>query len=356
MLRLVTSALLLGACGSAPGPAPVARVEPMTPAQVTDVPPRRCALDPATPLTRPASAAPPCRMPTAATQETITQAIAKRFMPEQPNGKPVLSFACDGLGARVTEIVVELGNGHGGSLSMWRARLDATDTYQVHGLVYRGASRIRPLPQPPFQQVTGSVSLATIEPRLAVVRAALASTLREVAPPPPPGSASGTSHGSSRDFRVLVRLVDSDGRVREATYTGYQTSDAQDRFLAVAFAAEELSSITSLTPAVGPVTAGDRELFADRFNAAVPHFEDDFFWWVMERYVDLARALGTRAILPGLLGRVRDTGTDRPSVDARADAVEAIATITGWDARIGDAGEKRTIDEAAAAYAAECPR
>lgn len=355
MHRLLTFAVLLGACGSARTAGPVVRIAPVTPVPVTPVAPLRCALDPMPVLARPAGGAPPCRMPTVAIRDTITVAIAKRFMPEQENGKPVLSFACDGLGARVTEIVIELGTGHGGSLSMWRARLDATDTYQVHGLVYRGASRIRPVPQPPFQQVTGSISLATLEPRLAVVRAALASTLKEVAPPPPPNSYSGTSH-SSHDFRVLVRLTDDEGRIREATYTGYQTSDAQDRFLAVELAAEELLPITTLAPAVGPVTAADRDLFADRFNGAVPHFEDKFFWWVMERYVDLARSVGTRAVLPGLLTRVRDTGTDRPAVDARADAVEAIAMITGWDARIGDAGEQRTIDEAAAAYATECPR
>ena len=82
----------------------------------------------------------------------------------------------------------------------------------------------------------------------------------------------------------------------------------------------------------------------------MPHFDDSSFWWVMERYVDLARYLGTRAVIGGLLTRLTvKAKTDRSQVDARADALDALARITQWDARKGKSDE-----EAAAAYLAAC--
>jgi hypothetical protein len=65
----------------------------------------------------------------------------------------------------------------------------------------------------------------------------------------------------------------------------------------------------------------------------------------------MVRLLGTRHVIGGLLTRldVKDPD-DRSKVDARADAVEALANITGWDAR----KTTKTIEAAAAAYLAAC--
>ena len=86
-----------------------------------------------------------------------------------------------------------------------------------------------------------------------------------------------------------------------------------------------------------------------RFAAAVPHFDEPFHGWVMERHVDLARFLGTPAMIAGLLTRLAVTAPDRSKLDARVNAVDALARITGWDARAG-----ASIEDAAARYLAAC--
>ena len=90
--------------------------------------------------------------------------------------------------------------------------------------------------------------------------------------------------------------------------------------------------------------------FCKRFNSAAPHFDDQFYWWVKERYVDLARYLGTSATVRGLLTRLATSKPGRSESDTRANAVDALARITGWDAREGGA----SVEDAAARYLAEC--
>jgi hypothetical protein len=145
-------------------------------------------------------------------------------------------------------------------------------------------------------------------------------------------------------------MTDSDGRIVERQYTGYAGSGSQETYLGLEIAMEALSPITAVAMAGVDPTPEDRDLFAARFRAAVPHFDDEYGWWVMERYVGLARFLGTPATISGLLTRLAIKGTDRSKVDARADAIAALAYITGWDAREGG----RSVEEAAARYLAEC--
>jgi hypothetical protein len=45
-----------------------------------------------------------------------------------------------------------------------------------------------------------------------------------------------------------------------------------------------------------------------------------------------------------------DTKPDRSKIDARADTVDALARITGWDPRKGG----KSVEDAAAAFLAEC--
>ncbi|MBA2541141.1 MAG: hypothetical protein H0V17_15985, partial [Deltaproteobacteria bacterium] len=211
---------------------------------------------------------------------------------------------------------------------------------------FAGASMVSAPKSTPFELVTGTVSLANLE----TVRAALAAKVSEREPPPKPGAGLGGSASfSSHDFHILVRLVDDNGRVLERHYTGYAGSLGQDTFLGAVLAGESLAAITSLKGAAGTPATDDRALFTERFNAAVPRFDADFSWWVMERFVELARHFGTRAIIPGLLTRLVVTKPDRSKVDARADALAALAQITGWDARTGV-----SVEDAAAAYRREC--
>ncbi len=306
----------------------------------------RCVIEQLPAPAPPPAAAPPCHRPSATNALAVRAAITKRYLKKHERGKVEVAFGCDGLAPGIREIVIESGGGHGGTLALWRARRGAGPSYDVRGIVYAGASMVRAARSPPFELASGRAAV----PDLGFVRAALSASVREVEPPPRPGTVHvGSFSTSSRDFHALVRLVDDDGRVLERRYTGYAGSSGQDVYLGLEAALGALDRITTIAPAGGTPTAGDRQLFAERFAAAVPHFDDAFAWWVMERYVDLARYLGSPATIPGLLTRLTFATPDRSKVDAREGAVDALARITGWDARTG-----ATIEQAAARYLVEC--
>lgn len=307
----------------------------------------RCVIEKVVPLPTIKLPAPACHRPSRSLERSLARAISKNFQPTQEGGKAKVKFPCDGLGPQLDEIVVETGNGHGGTLRLFRARRNGKQ-FDVRGIVYRGASMVRRKPaSPPFERVAGSVSLD-----LDRLRAATTAEVTEVVPPRKPDEGFGLSGSSSSyNFHLVIRLRDSDGRVIERRYTGYESSSDQQVFLGLQVAAKALAPITELAPTTGAVDAEDRALFADRFLAAVPRFDDPFYWWVMERYVDLARFLGTPKLIPGLLTRMKVADpNDRSKVDARHDALAALASITGWDAR------KTAADDEGAAqdYLAHC--
>jgi len=302
----------------------------------------RCAIEAAPVSPARKAGKPTCHRAPAAIEKTIRDAITKEFDPTHDGGKASVTFGCDGLGKTIREIVIETGSGHGGSLGMWRATRAADGAYDVRGITN---SR----DEPPFTLVGGS----TAAPDLETVRAAVTAKVKEVWPPPPKGMIGGMRFGSSsNDFHVLVRLTDTDGRVVERRFTGYAGSGDQDTYLGINVALEALSPITILPATGAALTDADRALFAERFAAAVPHFDDEFSWWVMERFVDLARFVGDRTTIPGLLTRMTVTKPDRSKVDARTAAIDALAKITGWDARVPKASD----EEVGKRYLAGCKR
>jgi hypothetical protein len=300
----------------------------------------------------PPPAARPCHALPTADRDAVTAAVVAGFEPTRDGGQAVVAYPCDNLGERIAEIVVETGGGHGGSLSMWRARRAADGRFAVIGIAYRGDSITRRAATPPYELVTGVVDV----PDLERVRAGVDADITEQFPAPPPNSIGGFSMTwSSNDFHVLIRLVDDDGRAIERRFTGYAGTLYQSEFLGLQAAEPALSPITSLASggsgAAGSATADAVALFADRFVAAVPWFDSSGDWWVKERFVDLARFLGSPPVIPGLLTRLHVTKPrDRSQVDTRAGAVAAIAAITGWDARRDTA----TVEAAAARDLATC--
>ncbi|HWO21296.1 MAG TPA: hypothetical protein VNO30_21160 [Kofleriaceae bacterium] len=296
---------------------------------------------PLLPASPPTIAAPPCHRPSAAVAAKIKAAIEKRYTPQYERGKPEVTLGCDGLGPQIREIVLEAGEGHGGGLTLWRARRGTGASYDVHGI--RFANRATPPRRPPLELAAGRVEL----PELEIARGALAATVREAAQPAP-GDLGGTVI-TSRDFHVLVRLTDDNGRVLERTFTGYAGTTDQDRYIGLELALEALGGITAVAERGGPATEEDRRLFAERFAAAVPRFDDPLSWWVTERYIELARYVGSPPTLAGLLTRLPVTKPDRSKQDARANAIAAIAGITGWDARTSP-----SLEDAATRYLAAC--
>lgn len=274
-------------------------------------------------------------------RKAVRAEVAAGYHVTKTGGRADVQFPCDGLGPNIREITLQTGSGHGHGLQLWHARRAGT-RFDVHGLVFRDGNPT------PVTLAAGTVEL----PDLANLRAGVSATIREVAPKPKPGARlrfSGT--GSSRDFHILVRLVDDDGRVVEKQYTGYAGSSNQDEYLGLEVALAALAPITALEAKSGTPTVEDKEFFARQFNAAVPRFDTELYWWVMERLVAMAKHLGSAEVIDGLLTRLDVTTQERSKIDARADAVAALAAITGWDATEGG---KKTVEQAAASYRATC--
>lgn len=269
-----------------------------------------------------------CHKPGTAREKVLAPLIAKDFQPEHDKGTAEVKFSCDGLGAQITEIVVETGSGHGGTLSMWRAKLRPDGAFDVRGLHHKGAS-LGSRDTMDVGVMAGVVRL----PDLDTARAATSSTIREVFPPPPPDTIGASSFGmSSNDFHLLIRFTDADGRVLERQYTGYESTGQQGAYLGLRVAEDALAPITALTPSEPAIGAVDRALFAERFTAATAHFDDEFYWWVKESFVEMANSVGSRATIPGLVSRLHVTdANDRSQIDTRKNALAALAAITGWD-------------------------
>jgi hypothetical protein len=88
----------------------------------------------------------------------IAAEVTKRYMPEE-GGKPEVKFPCDGLGAKIHEIVIESGGGHGGSLELWRAKRRTDGKYDVRGIIYRGHAMTHTAAPIPHEQASGVVEL-----------------------------------------------------------------------------------------------------------------------------------------------------------------------------------------------------
>ncbi|MCB9597820.1 MAG: hypothetical protein H6719_34200 [Sandaracinaceae bacterium] len=269
-----------------------------------------------------------------------------------------VSFGCDGLGEDVMEIDLELGYGHGGSLSLWRLRREG-EVFRVQGVGLLHRRRASEGSDPyaleadryELGRAEGEVPAATVDRALDRVRAALTARLREIEPTRPPRGGSG--FGSSSDFHAVIEIADDEGRRLGDRYTGYESSPGQRRYLAVQLARDALFPLIEpfgLTR--GEATDADRDLFQDRLEAAAPHLDERFAWWVRERMAWLAAQLGTPRSIPILLPWLEGP-SDEAGDRTRRLVANALAAITGWDERSRDDGP-RPIDEVAEAYLVEC--
>lgn len=331
--------------------APIAKPEP------------KCPIDPPPPLV--SDVAPPpghCRAVPKALQSSTRAVLQKRYEITEPHATFQLDFACDGLGPRIAELVIEDGSGHGFSVSAWRARLSKDgEHYELQGFRFSDGGYAPLPPGTPHYQLSGAtVDRSVVESQLDAIRAALFAEPSEKVPPPPPGAGIHLSSGSfsSNDFHVLVRMTDTEGHTVEKSFTGYAGSEDQARYLGPVLALERAAPIAkALTFEYRGPTDDDRAFFAERFRRDAPSFhEEHFTWWVKEHFVELATELGSPPMVPALLGVMSADGTDRSSVDTRTDALEAFSRITGLDPRKDDRGTPRPPVEAAQSVLSLCKK
>jgi hypothetical protein len=100
-------------------------------------------------------------------------------------------------------------------------------------------------------------------------------------------------------------------------------------------------------------TADDRAFFERRYASAAAHFDDDYFWWVREHFVELAAVVGTPRLIGSLLQRASQPGED--SVErTRVAALAALAVLSGRDLRRDAHGQPRAEADVARDYLAAC--
>jgi hypothetical protein len=325
-----------------PNGAPAAGAEPPTPGAAAPPPPG------------------PCRARDAAAEARAAGALAQRLRDERDGAKLAVRFDCDPLSDPPVSLELERGSGHGGYLEMWKFTLDrrasvyetlALSTSPPRGPRGRGQGEPPPV-ELDYRVKRGAVPAAEFERALRDARPLLVARVT---------IGARTYFRSSRDFHQVLRLADGAGRALERRYTGYEGDRGQADYLPTEAAFAALEPLLRTLPWSENVPASERErrFFARQFARASEHFGDETAWWVRELYVELARSLGGPDLVPPLLRQLTPAGpagADPSGERTRASVVEALAAITGWDARREPGRPELTIEEAARAYLDECGR
>lgn len=330
--------------------------------------PNRCLPD------GPPKARPPAKLHEAATcvdhrraEAALARKIIKAYDRTVKGSVVEVSFGCDPLVSDLEEIVVESGYGHGGNLELWRLTRNKEDTdYNALGLGLVGYFRSSAEGGSPVRLFRGRISERALTPALSLARPALTLNVRELEPPPLPNGLWGRSFStSSGNFHHFLRMTDGQHRLTRH-YTGYPNSGGQPRYLGVQAAMAALHPLLEKVALdTKPITADERDFFVRSFLAAARRFEDEYAWWVRERYVTLAEHLGTPELVPALVevienalaeaDREKDEAQKKTTLERRLEhPLAAVARITGWDPRKDDAGVARSPAAAAREVITEC--
>jgi hypothetical protein len=269
--------------------------------------------------------------------------LRRRFVAYEKPSKLVVDFGCDVAHSEAAEIVVEDGSGHGGSLRIARL-VRAGNVFTVRtlsSLHYRKKG---------LSVTDATVPAAQVDAIIAQARVQMLARPHLVLLTSPRDALVLTSSFSSNDFHLRLSIVDDAGRMTDRFFTGYPSSSSQEERLPLEIATEPLLALLSALPATASeVSDEDRTFFSARMRLmAQGHAE----WWVKERFAEDARELGTVDTIPALvaIAREKSNGNTR-----RQDlAIDVLAKITGWNARIAEDGTTRTTDEAARALEEDC--
>lgn len=370
---------LLG-CAAAPVPAPArapapAAIPPVLPTETAtpSAPPRargpnRC-LPNGPPKARAAKkiyAASTC-VDHRTAERALARKLAKAFDKSVDRSTVDVTFDCDPLTSELEELVLETGSGHGGGLQIWRlAKKEGQPDFDVLGIANVGYYAPLGQGELPVRLGRGRIAAATLEKALATARPALTARVRELEPPPLPNGLWGRKFStSSGNFHLYFRLTDGTHELVRH-FTGYPGSSDQPRYMGLQEAHAVVAPLLEKIPlAAATATEDERDFFVQSFLRAAPRFDDDFAWWVRDRYVALAEYLGTPELVPTLVGvlesalREADRETDaerkRTVLERRlGPPLASLARITGWDPRKDHAGAARDPLAVAREVIAEC--
>lgn len=322
-----------------------------------------------------------CRVVPRKLAKSLRRAVVGAWMRQYPSGRLVIEPGCDRLGDDIVQLDLELSNGHGGNLELVRFTRDAVapdvapdaapPTWSLRWISYHHYVGRTSDDKPDVWEddqlgkvevKTGVVTHAVMRGLVDRVRAASALEIHETPPPPRPNTiVLGNMGFSSGSFGAHVLLVDAAGHGSEGFFVGYPgTGEDQRDSVRLHIASEpvyELLYDDAFEATLVTTTANEtavREQFAEFFWAARDRGPEYGKWFLRERFLALASALGDDQQMPELLGHL--AGNEDASVArTRVLVINTIAALTGFDRRYAD-GVARDPDVVAKEVARECGR
>lgn len=305
-------------------------------------------------------------------ERRIRPILLKRFDPTVTGGTVEVSFGCDPVSSDPTEIVVETGSGHGGSLSLWWIRRkvvgdDFDVTQFVHSSAWKAYDKYDYGVADRFnaQTLRGRLSASTLKKVLTRAMPAITATFRELEPPPEPNSIHGMKMStSSHDFHAAVSVTNGYRRLARR-FTGYEGSGSQDDYLGLQLALESIRPMLEQVKTVeGTIDESERAFFVKHVRTIAPHFYDMFNWWVRDRYLHLAARFGATDLVPHLMDDLRHGLTevekmpeaeraDR-AINTLGDSINGMVRLTGFDPRYDAEKKPRPVVEVAQEILEEC--
>ena len=307
-----------------------------------------------------------------AAERAISAKIMQRFRHTLDGSKVDVSFDCNPITRPVEAIEMELGSGHGGSLTIWRIYRTPEDDdqapYHVVGIAHDELWM-------PYDKYTwsiadrfsvkiahGTLPTGTVNRALKLSLPALTARVRELEPPPEAGRNGFFMETSSNDFLESIRVRDDSGHELERTFAGYEGTLGQGGYLGLELAMESLRPLVENivfdadSPSAQEREFFDRQMLTPRNRA----------WWVEDRYVRLAGRIGDKVLIPRLVELLRDrlNEANADSSEYRKerlttqlmDPILALVRVSGWDARTDASGHERSLVEVAQDYIDECTR
>ena len=272
--------------------------------------------------------------------------IRSQYVLYNKPAKLVVDFGCDVAGETIAEATLEDGSGHGGSLRLVRFQRTNDVTVRLRRVAWSHYFDVG------LTIESGEIGTPDFDRLVSRSRVALLVRPHAIPLKVTNGAIGFSMMSSSHDYHLRLRLEDAEALATDRSFTGYESSGAQEESLPLKLATDPweaaLQTVT-WSKALAP-TDDDRAFFTARFTET---FAKKPYWWIGERFVAMAAELGTVDLLPLLAKIANERGS--ASVDrTRAAALGAIAKISGWDPRVGPRGEPRSIDEAAATAASAC--
>jgi hypothetical protein len=307
-----------------------------------------------------------------AEERKIRPLLLKRYDASLKDSTVEVGFGCDPITSDPTEIVIETGSGHGGSLTLWwiRRKISGADfevTQFTHSRAWEPYDKYDYAVADRFvaKVSRGTLAASAFDKALLRAKPALTATFRELEPPPEPGTLHGMSFSSSsHDFTVGIRITDG-YHLLSRRFTGYEGSGGQDEYLGPQVAMESIRPVLDAVKlSEGNIDDGERAFFVARVRELAPRLYDPFVWWVRDRYLHLAARFDATDLVPLVMDDLRhglDEVAKMPeaeradrAIHTLGDSINGMVRLTGFDPRYDADKKPRPALEVAQEILEEC--